>query len=156
MKILVVCAVATLACLILLIICLRDSESVKSVFHHGQECDPNEIPCPPIRPNNYNVEKGIVFASNIVQTENKFEMWTNVSIWMESSARYCNHLTYVQSGFMKDAQDYLALFNNSTSYYFATTLQVPWTMPAIQIMCLIVPIEFLLVFGLRCVFVGGQ
>jgi hypothetical protein len=125
MKTLVACAIITLACFIVLIISLRDSASTKSVFHNGKECDVTKGDnCPPGRPYNYNVEKGVVYDSNIIQTE-RFELWTILFIWMESSARYCNHLAHVQSGIMKDAQDYLALFTNSTSYYFATTFTNP-------------------------------
>jgi hypothetical protein len=67
------------------------------------------------------VEKGIVYQSNVIHTGD-FQVWTNMSMWMQSSFRYCNFIKHIPTGSVQNAQDYLDLVEiNTTSYYFVTT-----------------------------------
>lgn len=65
------------------------------------------------------VEHGFIYDTHIRQVQ-EFGWWTNLSIYLFSSSRFCSHLTYIE-GSQKDAETFINSFNiNVSDTYFVT------------------------------------
>jgi hypothetical protein len=124
MKTFLVLLVIHIVCVVLLGLSIHRTAPSNNEFYTGQcqhiyddddkasaDCHLDDFP---------NVEKGTVYQTQVIQTAN-FHVWSNLSIWMQSSNRYCNHLKHIETGMVQDAEDYINLFEINTSYYFVTT-----------------------------------